>query len=166
MEKFNNREAYDALLRDGRGDSRLWAVRVQRPLQVQGAVSGTVAAEAVRNGYQGRRVPVSRQEFAAPVSSTSSRPGGRPMMSTSGSGSTSSRTTSALCTRPSPGRITSSTSLRPTATSRTGRSCFQFSVVGTVAAAVGARYETRELTLLLNTADSSWGRRRVQAVID
>ena len=156
MEKFNNREAYDALLRTAE------AIRSFGPCEFNAmhlykAPFWTVAAEAVRNGYQavvfpynGTENPQNRFVYIVPswwpTDDVDKWYGFHVIPNYIG-----------WVHEPCVGTH----HVIHLVETDSDKSYWKILPAGTpslekVASAVGSRYETRELTLLLNTADSSW----------
>lgn len=156
MEKFNNREAYDALLRTAE------AIRSFGPCEFNAmhlykAPFWTVAAEAVRNGYQavvfpynGTENPQNRFVYIVPswwpTDDVDKWYGFHVIPNYIG-----------WVHEPCVGTH----HVIHLVETDSDKSYWKILPAGTpslekVASAVGSRYETRELTLLLNTADSNW----------
>ena len=156
MEKFNNREAYEALLRTAE------AIRSFGPCEFNAmyaykAPFWTVAAEAVRNGYQAVVFPYNGVENSQhrfvyivpswwPTDDVDKWYGFHVIPNYIG-----------WVHEPCVGTH----HVIHLVETDSDKSYWKILPAGSpslemVASAVGARYETRELTLLLNTADSDW----------
>ena len=156
MEKFNNREAYDALLRTAE------AIRSFGPCEFNAmhlykAPFWTVAAEAVRNGYQavvfpynGTENPQNRFVYIVPswwpTDDVDKWYGFHVIPNYIGWVHEDCVGTHHVIHLVETDSNDSYWKILPAGSP----------TLETVETAVGPRYETRELTLLLNTADSSW----------
>ena len=157
MEKFNNREAYDALLRTAE------AIRSFGPCEFNAMYAAkapfwTVAAEAVRNGYQAVVFPHSGIEKSPqnqfvyivpawwPTDDVDKWYGFHVIPNYIGWVHEDCVGTHHVIHLVETDSNDSYWKILPAGSP----------TLETVETAVGPRYETRELTLLLNTADSSW----------